>query len=65
VFYEPLAFYRSECAERDWMGCGGRKISIGLRQRHPGARLECSKRQGLDRQVGELLPSGLKRPVRS
>jgi TRAP transporter TAXI family solute receptor len=60
VFYEPLwLFTRSELRGAGLDGLRGRKISIG--PEGSGTRvlaLELLKRQGLDKQVGELLPFG-------
>jgi TRAP transporter TAXI family solute receptor len=60
VFYEPLwLFTRSELHGAGLDGLRGRKISIG--PEGSGTRvlaLELLKRQGLDKQVGELLPFG-------
>jgi TRAP transporter TAXI family solute receptor len=60
VFYEPLwLFYRSELRGAGLEGLRGRKVSIG--PEGSGTRvlaLELLKRQGIDRQVGELLPFG-------
>ena len=60
VFYEPLwLFTRSELRGAGLEGLRGRKISIG--PEGSGTRvlaLELLKRQGLDKQVGELLPFG-------
>ena len=60
VFYEPLwLFYRSELRGMGLEALRGRKISIG--PEGSGTRvlaLELLKRQGIDRQVGELLPFG-------
>jgi TRAP transporter TAXI family solute receptor len=60
VFYEPLwLFYRSELRGAGLEGLRGKKISIG--PEGGGTRvlaLELLKKQGLDQQVGELLPYG-------
>ena len=60
MFYEPLwLFYRSELRGMGLEALRGRKISIG--PEGSGTRvlaLELLKRQGIDRQVGELLPFG-------
>jgi hypothetical protein len=60
VFYEPLwPFYRSELQGRGLEALRGRKVSIG--PEGSGTRtlaLELLKRQGIDKQVGELLGFG-------
>jgi TRAP transporter TAXI family solute receptor len=60
VFYEPLwLFTRSELGGTGLGGLRGRKLSIG--PEGSGTRvlaLELLKRQGIDKQVGELLPFG-------